>query len=37
MGYSKGATQEFRLAPDGELIEYVGGENNRDVPHLVGK
>ena len=30
-------TQEFRLAPDGELIEYVCGENNRDIPHLVGK
>ena len=30
-------TQEFRLAADGELIEYVCGENNRDIPHLVGK
>lgn len=30
-------TQEFRLAPDGELLEYVCGENNRDIPHLVGK
>ena len=30
-------TQEFRFDPDGELIEYVCGENNRDVPHLVGK
>jgi len=30
-------TQEFRLDPDGELIEYVCGENNRDIPHLVGK
>jgi hypothetical protein len=31
------ATQEFRLDPDGELIEYVCGENNLDIPHLVGK
>ena len=30
-------TQEFQLEPDGELIEYVCGENNRDIPHLVGK
>ena len=30
-------TQEFRLDPDGELIEYVCGENNLDIPHLVGK
>lgn len=30
-------TQEFRLDPDGELIEYVCGENNRDIPHLVGR
>jgi hypothetical protein len=30
-------TQEFRLDPDGELIEYVCGENNVDLPHLVGK
>jgi hypothetical protein len=29
--------QEFQLDPDGELIEYVCGENNRDIPHLVGK
>src|SRR5215212_3583547 len=28
-------TQEFRLVPDGELIEYVCGENNVDIPHLV--
>ena len=30
-------TQEFQLDADGELIEYVCGENNRDIPHLVGK
>jgi hypothetical protein len=30
-------TQEFQLDPDGELIEYVCGENNLDIPHLVGK
>jgi hypothetical protein len=30
-------TQEFQLIADGELIEYVCNENNRDLPHLVGK
>jgi hypothetical protein len=30
-------TQNFQLDPDGELIEYVCGENNVDIPHLVGK
>lgn len=30
-------TQEYLLDADGELIEYVCTENNRDVPHLVGK
>ena len=27
----------FRLLPDGELIEHIGEENNRDLPHMVGK
>ena len=30
-------TQPFRLMADGELIEYICNENNRDIPHLVGK
>ena len=30
-------TQEFQLMADGELIEYVCNENNRDIPHIVGK
>jgi hypothetical protein len=30
-------TQEFLLNADTELIEYVCNENNRDIPHLVGK
>lgn len=30
-------TQEFRLVADGELLEYVCNENNRDIEHLVGK
>ncbi len=30
-------TQEFRLNADGELIEYVCNENNRDIEHLVGQ
>jgi hypothetical protein len=30
-------TQEFRLDPDGELIEYACNENNLDIPHLVGR
>jgi hypothetical protein len=30
-------TQVFELVSDGELIEYVCNENNRDIPHLVGK
>ena len=30
-------TQEFRLSADDELLEYVCNENNRDLPHLVGK
>jgi hypothetical protein len=30
-------TQAFQLMADGELIEYVCNENNRDIPHLVGK
>ena len=29
--------ENFRILPDGELIEYICGENNRDIPHLVGK
>jgi hypothetical protein len=30
-------TQEFRLAADDELLEYVCNENNRDPAHLVGR
>jgi hypothetical protein len=30
-------TQEFQLIADDELLEYVCNENNRDLPHLVGK
>jgi hypothetical protein len=30
-------TQEFRLDPNGELIEYACNENNLDIPHLVGR
>jgi hypothetical protein len=30
-------TQAFQLMADGELIEYICNENNRDIPHLVGK
>ena len=30
-------TQEFQLSADDELLEYVCNENNRDLPHLVGK
>jgi hypothetical protein len=30
-------TQEFVLAADDELLEYVCGENNVDPPHLVSK
>ena len=29
--------ESSQLAPDWEIIEYVCNENNRDVPHLVGK
>ena len=28
---------EFTATPDTELIEFVCQENNRSVPHLVGK
>ena len=28
---------DFCMRRRGELIEYVCGENNRDLPHLVGK
>lgn len=31
------ATEELRLDPDGDLIEYVCIENEKDAPHLVGK
>ena len=31
------ATQIFTLDPDGELLEYVCNENNRDIPHLIGR
>ncbi len=30
-------TIPFVLQPDTELLEYVCNENNKDVPHLVGK
>jgi hypothetical protein len=30
-------TQDLRLDPDGDLLEYVCNENERDVKHLVGK
>ena len=30
-------TEEFRLAADDELLEYVCNENNVDAPHRVGK
>lgn len=30
-------TEELRLDPEGDLIEYVCNENERDVRHLVGK
>ena len=28
---------ELRLMPDTELLEYLCAENNKDIPHLVGK
>jgi hypothetical protein len=31
------AAYEIRLMPDTELMEYVCGENNKDLEHLVGK
>ncbi len=31
------AAYEIRLMPDTELMEYVCGENNKDLAHLVGK
>ncbi len=31
------AAYEIRLLPDTELMEYVCGENNKDLEHLVGK
>jgi len=30
-------TEDLRLDPEGDLIEYVCNENERDVRHLVGK
>jgi hypothetical protein len=30
-------TQELRLDPTGDLIEYVCNENERDAKHMVGK
>jgi hypothetical protein len=30
-------TEPFKLLPDTELLEYVCGENNKDLKHLVGK
>ena len=30
-------TLPLRLLPDGELIEYMCNENNKDLEHLVGK
>jgi hypothetical protein len=29
--------EELRLVPDGELLEFVCTENNKDVEHLVGR
>ena len=29
--------ESARLLPDTDLLEYVCSENNKDVPHLVGK
>jgi hypothetical protein len=36
--YSKPFTVTFnaRLMPEGEILEYICQENNRDVPHLIG-
>jgi hypothetical protein len=30
-------TQSLRLLPDTDLLEYICVENNKDLPHLVGK
>jgi len=30
-------TLPFSLFPDDDIIEYICNENNRDLPHLVGK
>jgi hypothetical protein len=30
-------TEPFKLLPDTDLLEYVCGENNKDLKHLVGK
>jgi hypothetical protein len=30
-------TEVLHLLPDTELLEYVCNENNKDLPHLVGK
>jgi hypothetical protein len=30
-------TSALTLQPDDELLEYVCGENNKDIEHLVGK
>jgi hypothetical protein len=30
-------TLPFTLLPDSELLEYICSENNKDLPHLVGK
>jgi hypothetical protein len=31
------AVEELHLAPDTELIEYICNENEKDIPHMVGK
>jgi hypothetical protein len=30
-------TEEFKLLPDTDLLEFVCNENNRDIPHLLSK
>ena len=35
--YTKPWTVTVRLMPDTDLIEFICGENERDVPHLLSK
>jgi hypothetical protein len=30
-------TESARLFPDAELLEFICNENERDIPHLVGR